>query len=422
MRRVDAVILLEQHTNDRTQPEIVHNILVVAPTCDGTDVGEAWVAYQWVRHLSIRNNVTLLTYHKRGKIPAKTQFPGVRVIEWSEPPLLGKAERLNSLLKPAYLPFYVRARQWIKRSLACGADFDLIHQPLPVAMRYPSPAAGLGIPLIVGPVGGGLTSPEAFEAEEGSAPWYVGLRRIDRLRLIRDPLLRATYESADCVLGIAPYVLDQLEGLKIRRFQSMSETALVDLPAPTDRSMRTGPVRMLTVGRLVRTKGARDSIVALSRLPDGLATLDIVGDGPDRSACEALVKELRVQDRVKFHGALSRSDVNDFYERADLFVFPSYREPGGNVVFEAMGHGLPLIVVDRGGPGAATDDSCAIRLTADSPEQLAEDLAGAMRRLIFDANLRQAMGTAARSRAARKALWSTKVLEIEHLYVSILGQ
>ena len=128
-------------------------VLLIAPTCDGDDVGEAWVAFQWASRLARRHDVTVLTYHKRGKRTAAEQLPGVRVIEWIEPPLLGRAERLNSLLKPGYLPFYWRARRWIRAALAAGEHFDVAHQVSPVAMRYPSPAIGLGIPVVIGPTG-----------------------------------------------------------------------------------------------------------------------------------------------------------------------------------------------------------------------------------------------------------------------------
>src|SRR5690606_18170962 len=116
-------------------------LLLVAPTCNGEDVGEAWVAYQWARHLAERHDVTLLTYHKRGSTPAAAQLRGLRVVEWTEPPLLGRAERLNSMLKPGYVPFYIHARRWIRTALASGCRFDIAHQPTPVAMRYPSPLA-----------------------------------------------------------------------------------------------------------------------------------------------------------------------------------------------------------------------------------------------------------------------------------------
>src|SRR5262245_52808973 len=141
-------------------------LLLIAPTCDGQDVGEAWVAYQWARGLAKRHDVTLLTYYKRGRLPASRQLTGLDVIEWPEPPLVGRAERLNSMLKPGYVPFYLKARRWIRHALARGERFDLAHQPVPVAMRYPSPVAGLGIPYIIGPVGGSLGSPPEFEKEK----------------------------------------------------------------------------------------------------------------------------------------------------------------------------------------------------------------------------------------------------------------
>jgi hypothetical protein len=212
----------------------VLKLLLIAPTCDGDDVGEAWVGYQWVRLLSARHQVTLLTYHKRGSRPAADQLPGTRVIEWTEPAGLGRAERLNSMLKPGYVPFYFRARRWIRRALAQGDRFDLAHQPVPVAMRYPCPVRGLGIPYLIGPVGGSLESPPAFAAEEGTAPWYVGLRRLDALRIRYDPALRDTYQQASCVLGIAPYVKDFLAGTPVHRFEVMSETGITELPAPAD--------------------------------------------------------------------------------------------------------------------------------------------------------------------------------------------
>lgn len=406
-------------------------LLVIAPTCDAEDVGEAWVGYQWVHRLAKRHEVTLLTYHKRGRTPAAQQLSGLRVIEWTEPPGLGRAERLNSMLKPGYLPFYVRARRWVRQALARGEQFDLAHQPLPVAMRYPSPVVGLGIPYLLGPVGGSLESPPGFTEEEGTAPWYVGLRALDRLRLRTDPLLRRTYEQAACILGIAPYVEEHLHGLQVQHFAVLSETALEDLPAPVDRPVSSGPtsstpaandeVRLLHVGRLVRTKGVRDAIRAVDLLRDLPVSLDIVGEGVDRAACQALATQLQLGERVRFHGKLPRSRIDDFYRRADLFVFPSYREPGGNVVFEAMGHGLPVVVCDRGGPGNVVDDSCGIRVPAISPDQLARDVAGAVSRLVRDANLRSALGRGARARVADIGLWDRKIDQVEERYAAVLA-
>jgi glycosyltransferase involved in cell wall biosynthesis len=216
-------------------------------------------------------------------------------------------------------------------------------------------------------------------------------------------------------------VQDFLAGITLRRFEIMSETGIEALPDPVDRRGRDSEeVRLLFVGRLIRTKGARDAIRALGIARDLPVVFDIVGDGFDRAACETLVRELDLTGRVRFHGKISRDAVDDFYRAADIFVFPSFREPGGNVVFEAMGYGLPLIVSDNGGPGAAVDDSCGIRLHPESPEQYAVDIAEAITRLVRDRAARLALGEGARRRVAEIALWDNKVRQLEQIWDSVL--
>jgi glycosyltransferase involved in cell wall biosynthesis len=394
-------------------------LLLVVPACDGEDIGEAWVAYQWVSRLAARHEVTVLTFYKRGHTPLSRQLPGVRIIEWAEPAGLGRAERFNSMLQPAYFPFYFRARRWIKRALARGERFDVVHQPVPVALRYPSPAAGLGIPLVLGPVGGGLDSPPGFQDEEAATPWYVRLRKLDQLRLRRDPLLRRTYGDAACVVGIAPYVKDLLVATPVRRFEVISETGIERLPDPVDRSGRDGVIRLLFVGRIIRTKGTRDAIRALSLAADLSVVFDVVGDGFDRAACEALAAELGIASRVFFHGWIPRTEIDKLYQSADVFFFPSYREPGGNVAFEAMGHGLPLIVSDLGGPGNVVDETCGIRVHPVSPDTYSRDLAAAVITLASEPALRLRLGEGARRRVAEVGLWDSRVTQMEAIFTDI---
>lgn len=394
-------------------------VLLVAPSVDATDVGEAWVAYQWASRLSERHEVTLLTHRKRTRPSARGQLPGVEVVEWDEPPFLGRAERFNSLLKPWYPRFARKCRHWIRDAQRQGRAFDVGHQPVPVGMRYPSPLAASGIPYVIGPVGGGLSTPPGF-AEEDTAPWYVTLRRLDGWRLRHDPALRRTYARAAVVVGIADYVKDSLSTIPIQRFIAMSETALESVPGPVEREPHT-PVRLLFVGRLIRTKGARDAIRAMSLVPDLPVLLDVVGDGFDRDACERLVADLGLEERVFFHGAQPRARVDEFYRRADVFVFPSYREPGGNVAYEAMGHGLPLIVSDRGGPGAAVTDDCGYRITPESPQRFASDIAEAIRALVEDPDRRVSMGAAARDRVLTSGTWDARIRRMEEIYLEVMS-
>lgn len=395
-------------------------LLVVAPGASRDAVGEAQNAFQWVSRLAERFDVTLLTDHRER--PLAEQYPAARVIEWPEPAAFRRFERFNAMLKPGYVAFHHRARRWIASALAAGEHFDVAHQIIPVSLRYPSPLAGSGIPYVIGPVGGSLTSPRAFAVEEGGAQWYTGLRGLDALRFRGDPMIRRSFSEAACVVGIADYVREILAGVPVRDFRVLSEVGIDGLPESTAGSSRVDGVRFLFVGRVIRTKGVRDAVRALSLLPRGLAVLDVVGTGYDREACEALATELGVSESVRFHGWVAHDDALGFYPEADVFLFPSYREAGGIAIIEAMSHGLPSIVCDRGGPAATVDESCAIRVPAHDPQQYASDIAAAMERLAADPQLRARMGAAARGRIASIGLWESRIAWMEALYREISGR
>jgi glycosyltransferase involved in cell wall biosynthesis len=398
------------------------NVLLIVAGCDGADVGEAWSSFQWVSRIAQRHNVTVLTYRKRDKPSAGPQLPGVRVVEWLDLPVVGRWERFNSMLKPGYISFYIRARRWLKHRLRSGETFDLAHQISPLALRYPSPAAGFGIPLIIGPLGGSIENPEGFRGELASVPWYTKLRLLDEWRLRHDPVLRHSYAGANCLICVAPYVKDLLKVLRSNEFEMMSEVGVAYLPPPQCQSRKPArELRLLFVGRVVRSKGLRDAIRAVAKLKDLNLAFDVVGGGDDLAACKAEARELGVSGMVRFHGKMPRSAVEPFYASGDVFVFPSFREPSGNAVIEAMSHGLAMIVADRGGPGFVVDDECGIRIPVADPQQFASRIAAAIRTLAESPELITVMGAAARDKVRREFLWDAKVDRMMNLYHRVLA-
>lgn len=75
--------------------------------------------------------------------------------------------------------------------------------------------------------------------------------------------------------------------------------------------------------------------------------LVLVGDGPDRSNCEKLARELEIHDYVKFLG--KQSELVEILSCADLFLMPSQSESFGLSALEAMACEVPVISSSVGG-------------------------------------------------------------------------
>jgi len=278
------------------------------------------------------------------------------------------------------------------------------------------------IPYVIGPLGGALDTPEAFRAEAGSAPLFTRLRAMDAFRFRHDPWLRASYTKAACVIGVAPYVRDVLAAVPLQRFEPVLELGIDGVEPLIPRPLNPGTLRLLHVGRGVRTKGLRDAVRAMAQLRDlPSVTLTSAGGGEEIALCQAEAEKLGVADRVTFMGKQPRAAIEDLYRSHDVFVFPSFREPAGGVLYEAMRHGLPVITAARGGPDFIVDDTCGLRLPVTDPARFATAIAGAIRQLCDEPARVAALGEAARDKVLREGLWPVKAKGMVALYQGIAG-
>ena len=162
------------------------------------------------------------------------------------------------------------------------------------------------------------------------------------------------------------------------------------------------PGRILAVGRLVEMKAPHRTIEAFAaiagRFPE--ARLDLVGDGPLRARCAALVAERGLGDRVTLHGALSHAAVAALMARAAMFVQHSVTDPEGKIegfpvaIAEAMFTALPVVSTRHSGIPEHVRDGVSGLLVAE------HDVAGqaaAMARLLADPGSAAAMGRAGRA-------------------------
>jgi sugar transferase (PEP-CTERM/EpsH1 system associated) len=169
------------------------------------------------------------------------------------------------------------------------------------------------------------------------------------------------------------------------------------------------------VGRLVPVKDHVSLVEAVALLgAEGLRpVVAIAGDGPLRAEIESRAAALGVAGQVKLLG--HRQDIDRVFAALDVFVLSSRSEGLSNTILEAMAAGLPVVATDVGGAGEMVDDTSGLLVPPASPSELA----GALRRVLLDPELRTALGRAGRARVEREFTLDGAVRRYEALYADL---
>lgn len=314
----------------------------------------------------------------------------------------------------------------LAKSLVRRHRIDVVHEPIPISPKQPSTMYDVGAPVVIGPLNGDINYPPAFAHMERPLVWLsvrVGrfashlLNRLipGKLRahtlLVSNPRTRAALPT-----GTRGRVIELVaNAVDMRTWKPAAR------PDDSGSTGSGGPARFAFLGRLVDFKMVDlllDAFGPVAR--DHGATLDVIGDGPERPALERLVHQLNLSDRVAFAGWMSPDDSAARLSRADVLVFPSLRECGGAVVMEAMAVGLPVIAADWGGPADYVgDDGAGILVGPATRESFVNGLTESMNRLAASPELRQAMSRRAADRARRVFDWEARVDKLMEVYQQV---
>lgn len=392
-------------------------VLIHALRLDAEDVGETMTALKLVREMSELADLTVLALENFKGPPLREQLPKAEVVTWPEPAWAHRFDRLRSMAHPTFFVLAAQVQRWIREAKANGRRWDIAHQITPRAPRYPSIHRKFDTPYVIGSLGGALPTPDAFKAEAGGEKWYARLRGLDQVRFRYDPFLRASYRKAAMIVGVAPYMRDVLAAAPIARYESFLGIGVDDVEAPQVRQASGDRLKLLHVGRAIRTKGLRDAVRALGRLKDlpGV-TLTSIGDGEEIPVCREIAAQLGVADRVEFLGRLPRKDIEAHYASSDVFVFPSTKESMGGVLFEAMRWSLPVITVRAGGPDYIVDERCGLKVDVGDPDSQPRALAAAIEQLLKDPDLRARLGAGGRQKLIDEQLWPIKAKRMIEIY------
>ncbi len=185
----------------------------------------------------------------------------------------------------------------------------------------------------------------------------------------------------------------------VRVYNGVDVTGIAPGPRAADRT-RTA----LAVGRFVPKKGFDDLVRALAvlRAQGADVAVTFVGDGPERGPLTTLASDLGVADLVSMPGSADGEAVAAAMRSAAVLAVPCVVTADGDrdalptVVIEAMAHGLPVLATDVNGLPEMVEDAVSGVVV---PQRSPEVLAAALARLLDDPAGRDALATAARSRA-----------------------
>jgi N-acetyl-alpha-D-glucosaminyl L-malate synthase BshA len=170
------------------------------------------------------------------------------------------------------------------------------------------------------------------------------------------PLVKFSIEKSDGVTAVSRFLKEKtLTNYYIDKnievipnfvdtalFKPKTEGCLKERIAPNQEKVLIHTSNFRGVKRVMDTIKILDKVI--KEIP---AKLVLVGDGPDRSECERLSRQLNLYEHVKFLG--KQDGLVEILNCADLFLIPSQSESFGLSALEAMSCGLPVVSSSVGG-------------------------------------------------------------------------
>ncbi len=316
---------------------------------------------------------------------------------------------------------FLRARRLLRH-----VDFDIAHHVTFSKYWVPSFLVFLPVPLIWGPVGGGESTPRGFWGGFSlRGKVYEVLRTLARWLGERDPFLKLTARRSALVLATSEESRRRLAQLRPARLEIYPAIGLMaeDIDQLRATGLRdAGPLRFLSIGRLLHWKGFHLGLQAFAEADLAGAEYWIIGDGAELGRLKLLAERLGIAERVVFLGHLSRDQTLQRLAECDVLVHPSLHESGGLTCLEAMAARRPVLCLDLGGPALQVSDDTGIRVGAHDPGQAVAGLAAGMAKLAGDPELRHRIGEAGTDRVARHYVWDHKVAFYVSIYKEIVAE
>jgi glycosyltransferase involved in cell wall biosynthesis len=414
-------------------------ILVLAPDANPESISVNLVSYLHAEALARVHTVTLVgrNSHEGALRRAQADAP-FHAIETITIPLLDRifAWSLRRIFKYNFrstvltafnYPFAI-AFEWCAwrrmRTQIMTGEFDIVLRLSPVTSVIPSAfpffLRDCPIPFMIGPINGGLPWPQGFSQADHQKSWFDGLRDLYRFL----PFAKSTYHRAAAIIAGSSQTYAEFAGYSDKLFFVPENGVSRSMCSGTTRhSRRDGKLELIFVGNLVPFKACDLALRAAAPfLRGGLARFTVVGDGPERERLEQLAESLEIKKSVSFCGMLSHSDTMQQLQSADVMVFPSVREFGGGVVFEALAVGAVPLVADFGGPGDTVHPEVGCKVALTNESDVVSQLEKLLGELVNNTGFLERLQQQGMAYAREYLTWDAKAQSVTQIMQWVMGR
>jgi glycosyltransferase involved in cell wall biosynthesis len=401
-------------------------VLLSAYACEPHKGSEPLAGWCWSEYLAKICDVAVITRtNNRPLIEralAEMSGPKPTFIFYDPPAWIVELKKWGLPLPLYYIIWQIGAFRKVSHHLA---HYDVLHHVTFNSFLVPGFWWRSHPAVVLGPLGGGMTTPTEFLPVFSRSCW----REICRTWCVRigsfNPMLLRSLRFARAVIAANADTKHLLSRIYTGELSSMVDVGIRATQVRPTLSTRTSRAfRILWVGSLEPRKAPIFALQAFALCSThlGHASLDFIGDGPQRKMLETVADTLGLAERIRFRGRLEHDDAVAAFHEADAFLFTSVRDTSGNVLLEAMAAGLPSVVLCHQGAAEITTPETAIRVAPNRPEVVIDGLAEGISTLAGDASLRAKMGQAARQRVLEHFTWEKKAEAMMEIYHRALDQ
>ncbi len=403
-------------------------VLVLAAACNPYKPSDFAAGWGWVRQLARFCDAWVLCGDWDREdiehyLRTQGEIPGLHFVFVAP----GRFADLLSRGRPWYEIHYLAHRLWHRRvrrqavRLFQEQRFHLVHHLTRNGFREPGYLWRLEAPFIWGPVGGTQNYPWRFLWSDGLATALKeGCRSLLNVCQLRfSPRVRKARRRAAALLAANSQNCRDLARLAGAPPLLLCDTG-VECLMPMPPAKPLPPLKLLWSGKFSPHKALHLLLQALAGLPSDLSyRLHILGAGPQARRWRELARRLGVEPHCRWFGWLPFAEARQHYEWAHALVFTSLRDTSGNVILEALSHGVPVICLDHQGAADIVTSRCGVKVPVTTPDRVIAALRQAILHLARNPHHLEALARGARQRA-QDYLWSRQGERMARVYAGVL--